>query len=354
MGCAPSSIERQASDLSNKIDDVLQKDCKNTNKVVKLLLLGAANSGKSTIVKQMRIIHDDGYSPGECKQYRSIVHSNTIESLFAILKAMKKLKIEFSNQSRQDDLKMLCEITGNSSEQEITCELGTIMEHLWHDEGVQLCFSRSREYHLNDSASYYLNDLRRISGPHYIPTEQDVLKARVRTTGIVQTQFTYESLRFKMFDVGGQRSQRKKWIHCFEDVTAIIFCTALSGYDLVLEEDDEVNRMVDSMQLFDSICNNRWFVKASIMLFLNKTDIFEEKIQRSPLSICFPEYEGLNTYDDAANYIQIMFENIHNKRRPKELYTHFTCATDTKNIQLVFEIVNDVIIKKELKECRLY
>ena len=72
-----------------------------------------------------------------------------------------------------------------------------------------------------------------------------------------------------MFDVGGQRSERKKWFHCFDGVTAIIFCAALSGYDLVLEEDNEVNRMIESMKLFSSICNNKWFVTTSIILFLN-------------------------------------------------------------------------------------
>lgn len=96
----------------------------------------------------------------------------------------------------------------------------------------------------------------------------------------------------RMFDVGGQRSERKKWIHCFEGVTAIIFCVALSGYDLVLAEDEEMNRMIESMKLFDSICNSKWFVETSIILFLNKKDLFEEKIARSPLTICFPEYTG--------------------------------------------------------------
>lgn len=95
-----------------------------------------------------------------------------------------------------------------------------------------------------------------------------------------------------MFDVGGQRSERKKWIHCFEGVNAIIFCVALSGYDLVLAEDEEMNRMIESMKLFDSICNSKWFVETSIILFLNKKDLFEEKIVRSPLTICFPEYTG--------------------------------------------------------------
>lgn len=53
-----------------------------------------------------------------------------------------------------------------------------------------------------------------------------------------------------------------------------------------------MNRMIESMKLFDSICNNKWFVETSIILFLNKKDLFEEKISKSPLTICFPEYTG--------------------------------------------------------------
>ncbi|KAF7249605.1 Guanine nucleotide-binding protein G(i) subunit alpha-2, partial [Varanus komodoensis] len=153
-----------------------------------------------------------------------------------------------------------------------------------------------------------------------------------------------------MFDVGGQRSERKKWIHCFEGVTAIIFCVALSAYDLVLAEDEEMNRMHESMKLFDSICNNKWFTDTSIILFLNKKDLFEEKIIHSPLTICFPEYTGANKYDEAAGYIQSKFEDLNKRKDTKEIYTHFTCATDTKNVQFVFDAVTDVIIKNNLKD----
>ncbi|KAK1900948.1 Guanine nucleotide-binding protein G(i) subunit alpha-2 [Dissostichus eleginoides] len=293
------------------IDKNLREDGEKAAREVKLLLLGAGESGKSTIVKQMKIIHEDGYSEDECKQYRAVVYSNTIQSIMAIVKAMACLKIDYSSNGRvlQDDAQQLFSLSAAAEEQGIFPEdLSNVMRRLWGDSGIQSCFKRSRDY---------LNDLERIAKADYIPTQQDVLRTRVKTTGIVETHFTFKELHFKMFDVGGQRSERKKWIHCFEGVTAIIFCVALSAYDLVLAEDEEMNRMHESMKLFDSICNNKWFTETSIILFLNKKDLFEEKIPRSPLNICFPEYTGANKFDEAASYIQTKFEDLNKKRDTK-------------------------------------
>ncbi|KAI5620990.1 guanine nucleotide-binding protein G(o) subunit alpha [Silurus asotus] len=113
------------------------------------------------------------------------------------------------------------------------------------------------------------------------------------------------------------------------------------------------NRMHESLMLFDSICNNKFFIDTSIILFLNKKDLFDEKIKKSPLSICFPEYTGPNTYDDAAAYIQAQFESK-NRSPNKEIYCHMTCATDTGNIQVVFDAVTDIIIANNLRGCGLY
>lgn len=62
---------------------------------------------------------------------------------------------------------------------------------------------------------------------------------------------------FSMFDVGGQRDERRKWIQCFNDVTAIIFVTACSSYNMVLREDPTKLRLRESLDLFKSIWNNR-------------------------------------------------------------------------------------------------
>ncbi|XP_034444606.1 guanine nucleotide-binding protein G(i) subunit alpha-1 [Hippoglossus hippoglossus] len=354
MGCTLSTDDKVAQERSKMIDRNLRDDGEKAAREVKLLLLGAGESGKSTIVKQMKIIHEAGYSEEECKQYKAVVYSNTIQSIIAIIRAMGRLKIDFSDAARADDARQLFVLAGSAEEGFMTGELAGVIQRLWKDGGVQACFSRSREYQLNDSAAYYLNDLDRISHGSYVPTQQDVLRTRVKTTGIVETHFTFKDLHFKMFDVGGQRSERKKWIHCFEGVTAIIFCVALSDYDLVLAEDEEMNRMHESMKLFDSICNNKWFTDTSIILFLNKKDLFEEKIKKSPLTICYPEYAGSNTYEEAAAYIQCQFEDLNKRKDTKEIYTHFTCATDTKNVQFVFDAVTDVIIKNNLKDCGLF
>ncbi|XP_026527882.1 guanine nucleotide-binding protein G(o) subunit alpha isoform X5 [Notechis scutatus] len=353
MGCTLSAEERAALERSKAIEKNLKEDGITAAKDVKLLLLGAGESGKSTIVKQMKIIHEDGFSGEDVKQYKPVIYSNTIQSLAAIVRAMDTLGIEYGDKERRDSSRKGPLLAGATEEGFCTADLLSAMIRLWSDSGLQECFNRSREYQLNDSAQYYLDCLDRIGAADYQPTEQDILRTRVKTTGIVETHFTFKNLHFRLFDVGGQRSERKKWIHCFEDVTAIIFCVALSGYDQVLHEDETTNRMHESLKLFDSICNNKWFTDTSIILFLNKKDIFEEKIKKSPLIICFPDYTGPSNFPDAVTYIQTQYESK-NKSSNKEIYTHITCATDTNNIQFVFDAVTDVIIANNLRGCGLY
>jgi len=131
-----------------------------------------------------------------------------------------------------------------------------------------------------DSAAYFFNEVLRIGTPKYLPTETDVLRARAKTVGIKETRFNMGQLSIHMFDVGGQRSERRKWIHCFESVTSIIFCTALSEYDQVLLEEKNQNRMTESLALFESVINSRWFLRTSIILFLNKIDVFKVKLPK--------------------------------------------------------------------------
>jgi len=213
-------------------------------------------------------------------------------------------------------------------------------------------YENRSHFQLTDSAKYFFDRLDEVMRSGYIPTEQDVLRSRVRTTGIVENDFEIDGNKFKMFDVGGQRNERKKWIHCFENVTAVIFVAAISEYDQVLYEDENTNRMVEALNLFEEICNSRWFRETSMILFLNKRDLFSEKITKVPLSQFFPDFSLENTYDNGVEWIQEQFETK-NRNPDKQIYTHVTCATDTNNISAVFNAVKDIIIRKSLNEAGL-
>lgn len=151
-----------------------------------------------------------------------------------------------------------------------------------------------------------------------------------------------------MFDVGGQRSERRKWIHCFENVTAVLFLAAISGYDQGLIEDRDSNQMQEALMLFDSICNSTWFVRTSMILFLNKMDIFKEKLLTSPVSAHFPDYKGGDgDFNAAREYFKQRFMKL-NRSSSKEVYCQYTTAIDTTLLRVVMISVQDSILQRNL------
>ncbi|EGX50545.1 guanine nucleotide-binding protein subunit alpha [Orbilia oligospora] len=352
MGCSMSTEEKEGKQRNEEINAQLQKDKMLARNEIKMLLLGAGESGKSTILKQMKLIHEGGYSRDEKESFKEIIFSNTVQSMRVILEAMETLELPLSDSRSEYHVQTIfmqpAQIEGDS----LPAEVGNAIRALWQDQGVQECFKRSREYQLNDSAKYYFDSVERIATPDYVPSDQDVLRSRVKTLGITETTFVIGDLTYRMFDVGGQRSERKKWIHCFENVTTILFLVAISEYDQLLFEDETVNRMQEALTLFDSICNSRWFIKTSIILFLNKIDRFREKLPVSPMKNYFPDFEGGDDYAAACDYILNRFVSL-NQSETKQIYTHFTCATDTTQIKFVMAAVNDIIIQENLRNCGL-
>ncbi|KAI9046651.1 hypothetical protein LZ554_009393 [Drepanopeziza brunnea f. sp. 'monogermtubi'] len=349
---ADDTEEKEGKARNEEIENQLKRDKMLQRNEIKMLLLGAGESGKSTILKQMKLIHEGGYSRDERESFKEIIFSNTVQSMRVILEAMESLELPLDDQRAEYHVQTIFMQPQQIEGDNLPPEVGAAIGALWKDAGVQDCFKRSREYQLNDSAKYYFDNIDRISLPDYMPNDQDVLRSRVKTTGITETTFIIGDLTYRMFDVGGQRSERKKWIHCFENVTTILFLVAISEYDQLLFEDETVNRMQEALTLFDSICNSRWFIKTSIILFLNKIDRFKEKLPLSPMKNYFPDYEGGDDYNSACDYILNRFVSL-NQHETKQIYTHFTCATDTTQIRFVMAAVNDIIIQENLRLCGL-
>jgi len=150
-------------------------------------------------------------------------------------------------------------------------------------------------------------------------------------------------------DVGGQRSERKKWMHCFEDVTGVLFCVGISSYDQVLYEDNKTNRILEALKLFHEICQSKWFTSTAMILFLNKDDLFREKIKQGKSIIsAFPEYTGEVAYEPCLKFMENKFISVNDPstNKPKNIYTHVTCATDTTAVKAVFEACKDFILNQ--------
>jgi len=157
-----------------------------------------------------------------------------------------------------------------------------------------------------------------------------MFRAKLKTTGISEVVFEISRVEFTLVDVGGQRSERRKWLHCFDDVTSVIFLAALDEYDMRLEEDLSTNRLEESLRLFSEVTASNFFQPTSWILFLNKSDLFAAKIKKVPLSSFFPEIpeDKGSDFDEACKFIQSKYQvNFKGSR----LYPYVTCAIDTSN-----------------------
>eukprot|EP01122_Echinamoeba_exundans_P017790 TRINITY_DN9746_c2_g1_i2.p1 TRINITY_DN9746_c2_g1~~TRINITY_DN9746_c2_g1_i2.p1 ORF type:complete len:356 (-),score=126.89 TRINITY_DN9746_c2_g1_i2:939-2006(-) len=345
--CLSGGISNPEEEKKNKeLNKILKDEGQKFKSEIRLLLLGAGESGKSTIAKQMKIIHMNGFSKEELESYKPLVHQNLYAGVKTLVSEAENLGVKIATKKGRAVAKKVLDDDYFASG-EINAEMAKDIATLWADGGIQTVYNRRSEFQLSDCVSYYCNEVERLGAPGYIPTEQDVLRSRAKTTGIIETEFEVDGTKFRMVDVGGQRSERKKWMHVFQDVTAVIFCVALSEYDLKLEEDNETNRMSESINLFGQICNSKWFAATSMILFLNKRDIFEEKISTIPLTVAFPEYDGSDDAQAAAGWIAERFQE-QNKNRNKQIYAHVTCATDTGNVRFVFNAVKDIILNQAL------
>jgi len=233
------------------------------------------------------------------------------------------------------------------------------LKALWNDPKVQKAYDRGNEAALPENLPYFFASLDRLFDPRYRPNEQDIIHCRARSTGITETTFRLRDHEMLMVDVGGQKSERRKWIHCFQDVTSILFLVSLSGYDQCLFEDRDANQMQDAMTIWDSICHSQWFKHTSIILFLNKNDLFEQKIPHSHIKNFFPDFEGESGDAKAGrDYFKKRFAKIaqkagRSKEREREIYIHVTTATDTAMLRVVMAAVEDIVLRTNLSHAVL-
>jgi len=296
---------------------------------------------KSTFLKQLKVINNRGFSSTVLRKYKDILQLNCLVSIQRLIACEKFV---FSDSTKMQREKVLECHELNDCVNEVC--------YLWKDSSVKECFDLRNELGIivPSLASYYFENTVRFADAGFIPTSEDILRAKMKTTGVTDMEFQFNGNAFTVYDVGGQRSERRKWIHCFDDVESILFLAALDEYDMKLEEDNTTCRFSESLKLFEEVSGSSHFrlrPNVSWVLFLNKIDLFMEKLKSRPLSRYFPDYNTPQVSDPSKNY-ENSFKFIENKYitafKGVKIYSHATCALDTENCRKVFMAVLDTAV----------
>nr|WBU87317.1 G-alpha-domain-containing protein [Ganoderma boninense] len=457
------AAEAEAKRISDAIDEELQRQAKADKrgpKLVKILLLGQSESGKSTTLKNFQLMNTPKAFRAERASWRAVVHLNVVRSIRVILEAIAdaqlhqaslnnnspirthhpelvhspsmsslasryrhppltaehlKLKLRLSplvqveealirrltpegsgefeatqlraNGSHADRARALdkevavnsqfawkgmlsrvlnrnsmdsLEPTDPDDPARILQACADDMITLWRDPTIKKML-RAQGIRLEDMPGFFLDSLERVTQPRYVPTDDDILRARLKTLGVSEHRFTIReggmARDLRIYDVGGHRSLRAAWAPFFDDMNAILFLAPLSGFDQVLAEDETVNRLEDSVLLWKSICSNPLLGKTNLILFLNKIDIFRAKLEAG---ILFGQYiisygGRPNDYDSTSSYMRRKFGQIHKEYSPqaRKFYCHFTSVTETKSTSEVLVNIQEMIIMSNLQSIAL-
>ncbi|GBG26256.1 Guanine nucleotide-binding protein subunit alpha [Hondaea fermentalgiana] len=353
MGNKISAEEAKSKRLSLR----LRRSRKHAEQEIKLLLLGAGESGKSTIFKQMRLLYGEGYSDSDRARLRPFLIGNVIDGALVALSAGDALGIELTDDSAKEAAKV---IRGLDNTRSLTEDVASAITTLWDDEDFKRIYKERSTFQIQDTWSELVEKLRDFpewGGAEWVPSMEDVILARVRTTGVVDEEFIVKDVKVRMLDVGGQRNERRKWIHCFENVTSVIFVASLSEYDQVLFEDATQNRLKESLSLFKETINSRWFKSSAIILFLNKVDLLEEKLVKRGIPLnesgLFPGAPSGKDLDMAIEWYTDEFEAQRSNPRKQQIFTHVTCATDTEQVDTVMRLTSEHVLRVNLNAANM-
>ena len=373
---------------------------------VSLLLLGAPAAGKSTIFRQLRLLY--GAKPERAERLRFVpgLHALVLSNMRQLLLRAEAaaaardaglgvggaappspLELEalqvaaraaadaptLSAEQRRAFGRNKAVVLAHDPAEPLTPAVAEAVAALWRsgDAGLLSAFALRRAFDGSDNAPYFFLRAPELAKPGYVPSDDDVVRARMRTRGTVEGDFAVGEQRLRVIDVGGQRNEREKWVKHFEDVRAVVFVVALSDYDVALADDPSKNRLVEAMGLFHWAATHPSFRRAALVLLLNKYDVFEEKIRTSPLRsqaegrfLDFQDVRGTASPQAALEYLVNRFRTLASHRiseRPRgaaasaprvdRLRLMVLSAVDKRAaLTKAFEAVRNYVTDERLKE----
>ncbi|KAF8882175.1 guanine nucleotide binding protein, alpha subunit [Gymnopilus junonius] len=437
--------EAEAKRVSDNIDRQIETERQQKRKTAgpKILLLGQAESGKSTVLKNFQLHFAPKAFEIEAEVWRPVIHLNLVRSVNFIvnlvLSQSQGLRESLQNHQRRSssvispDLRKLCtrlaplrqveenlikflsglepprsddtgvqsqpyrpskapdisipannrwkqalsnqrvstdsrssttrsgDRFGDSQSRRILAALGDDIAALWKDVTVQDIL-KSSDIALEEQPGFFLDQAVPVTREDFFPRPDDVLKARVTTIRpeqhtIIAEKGGEKAKHWTLYDVGGARGQRAVWAQFFDDVNIIIFLAPMSGFNQVLAEDESVNRLTDSLRLWQTICSNKLLAEVEFVLFLNKLDILDAKLKAGvQFSSFVTSYvDKPNETKPVAKYLLDVFVSLHQQYSPKrrKLHPHLTCAVDTKATSSIIIRIQETILVKILAETNI-
>lgn len=354
MGCvACSSRHSESSNTTKAIDRKKTPEKKEPESdKIEAALVGQGESGKSTIFKQMRVIeaHESGsrdtFSREERLAARTGIYSTVLSQMKALVDAGLRDNLPFSDQEMEVLARHFLE---QAKELDSTAPAtGMMIRKLWAEEGLKALYKeRDRLYTLSDGSGYYWDALDRLYKPDYVPTDEDIVRARIRSVGYEEATFTYKRNAFHIVDLGGQRSERRRWLEVLPGVTAVIFVCSLCEWDQRVREDPSTVRFDETTRLFTELLDNRLTGKCIIVL-LNKVDLFLTKLQtpaRDNFVAYFKDYHGNIERDACIKHVQQRFFGLLGKQKV-HMSVHAISAIDIDCMKLVWTTIRQSLVQQ--------
>jgi GTPase SAR1 family protein len=297
-----------------------------------LLLCGSGESGKTTFLRQLQL----RFRPGGIQESDRLAFVPTIRG--NLIETMQLLLVYGTQHDLAVDdalIEQASLISGlNAFNCEITTTITDALEALWGDESIQEAFSHHDETVIPDHMDYFFTQVQNVMSLGYVPTDDDLLKARIRTIGIDQFAFQLGDVMIEFYDLGGQRNERSKINQIKDKVNGLAFCVSFADFDKPMFEALPYiePRIHDSISFFAELTHTAEWMDAPVFLICNKFDGFQEKVMKTDrFTSIFPDYTGdVHDVDACAQFMVDQFKKAAQPGRQIEVMTQV--ALDAENV----------------------
>jgi len=311
----------------------------------------------------MKIIHDGGFTDEELADIKPDVYRNLTDAMDILIHQAERLGLSLTMDESLEDVQVCA-----NPEAPMSRRL-TAIRRLWEEEeSIKETYRRRAEFStthpINVSAKYFLDAVERIGAPNYLPITEDIIRMRKSTEGVITHDFHVpgnsknDEYLFRITDVGGEAMERQKWFEIIEHYSRLpqrspicmIFLVAVDEFDTqVIYQDRARNRLNESADIFLQLRSLQWIPReTNFILFLNKVDVFREKIQTVHIGDHFPKFNGFpRDYDSGIQFIESLYVSDKRGRKEKprnKIFCHQTCATDTEQMRRIFSNVKETIL----------